>query len=114
VTYPSKESTTIPHPSPASPQPRERTSLQFVTQRPAFANLDLETRLDEGGVVVSAVDENASSWFTLLVSFGPSLVLIAAFVWLSRPAAAAGGGIFGLGKSPREAPQRCAADSHLR
>ena len=46
------------------------------------------------------VDENASSWFKLLVGFGPTLLLIAAFVWLSRrAAAAAGGGLFGLGRS---------------
>ena len=71
-----------------------------MTQRPVFADQDLERRLDETGVVVTAVDENASSWFTLLVSFGPTLVLIGAFVWLSRRAAAASGvGLFGLGKS---------------
>jgi cell division protease FtsH len=35
----------------------------------------------------------------LLVGFGPTLLLIAAFVWMSRRAAAAGGGLFGLGRS---------------
>ena len=74
--------------------------MQFKTQRPAFADQDLEKRLDEKGVVIKAVDENASSWFKLLVGFGPTLLLIGAFVWISRrAAAAAGGGLFGLGRS---------------
>ena len=54
--------------------------MQFKTQRPAFADPDLERRLDEKGVVIKAVDESASSWFKLLVGFGPTLLLIAAFV----------------------------------
>ncbi|RPJ69944.1 MAG: AAA family ATPase, partial [Acidobacteria bacterium] len=86
--------------APASRAPKARTSLQFRTQRPAFADQDLERRLAEKGVVIDAVDENASSWFKLLVGFGPTLLLIGAFVWLSRRAAAAsGGGLFSLGQS---------------
>ena len=50
-------------------------------------------------MVIKAVDENGSSWFKVLVGFGPTLLLIAAFVWLSRRAATAGGGLFGLGSS---------------
>jgi len=89
-------------PSAAS-APQPRASMQFRTQRPAFADQDLEKRLDEKGVVIKAVDENASSWFKLVVGFGPTLLLIGAFVWLSRRAAAAagaaGGGLFSLGRS---------------
>ena len=97
VTYPPQSSTA----SPQLPKPAKgASSTQFVTQRPVFADQDLERRLDETGVVVTAVDENASSWFTLFVGFGPTLVLVGAFVWLSRRAAAASGmGLFGLGKS---------------
>ena len=85
---------------PAASAPKARTSMQFRTERPAFADQDLERRLDEKGVVIKAVDQNASSWFKLVVGFGPTLLLIAAFVWLSRrAAAAAGGGLFGLGRS---------------
>jgi cell division protease FtsH len=51
-------------------------------------------------VIIKAVDENASSWFKLLVGFGPTLLLIGAFVLISRrAAAAAGGGLFSLGRS---------------
>src|SRR5205085_10964394 len=53
----------------------------------------------EQGVVIKALDENASSWLTLLIGFGPTLLLIGAFVLISRRAAAAGGGVFGLGRS---------------
>jgi len=99
-----KKKTTYPPPGPGAPAadaPKARESMEFRTQRPAFADQDLEKRLDDKGVVIKAVDENASSWFKLLVGFGPTLLLIAAFVWISRRAAAAagGGGLFSLGRS---------------
>ena len=77
-----------------------RTSAVFRTQRPSFVDPDLETGLEAQGVEVTAVDQNASSLFTVLISFGPSLLLIGGFLWLSRRAAAsAGSGLFGLGQS---------------
>jgi cell division protease FtsH len=99
-----KNKTAYPPPAPGAPAagaPKARESMEFRTQRPAFADQGLEDRLDEKGVVIKAVDENASSWFKLLVGFGPTLLLIAAFVWISRRAAAAagGGGLFSLGRS---------------
>ncbi len=95
TTYPPQEAK-----APAGNAPKANASMLFRTQRPAFADQDLEKRLDEKGVVINAVDENTSSWFKLLVGFGPTLLLVAAFVWISRrAAAAAGGGLFGLGKS---------------
>ncbi len=85
---------------PPPPDTTSRTALQFKTQRPAFADQELEQRLEQQAVVLRALDENAASWFKVLVSFGPTLLLIGAFVWLSRrAAAAAGGGIFGMGRS---------------
>jgi len=85
--------------SPSSNQLQPQTAMRFKTQRPAFADPGLETLLAEKNVVVEAVDESGSSWFKLVVGFGPTLLLIAAFLWLSRRAAAAGGGMFGLGRS---------------
>src|SRR2546430_74683 len=42
-------------------------------------------------------------WMTVLLSFGPTLLLIGGFLWLSRTAASqlggGGGGPFGLGRS---------------
>jgi cell division protease FtsH len=98
-----KANTTYPPPVPgaaAAEAPKARASKQFRTQRPAFADQDLEKRLDEKGVVIKAVDENSSYWFKLLVGFGPTLLLVGAFVFISRrAAAAAGGGLFSLGRS---------------
>jgi cell division protease FtsH len=98
-----KTKTTYPPPGPrpaSGTAPEARTSMQFRTQRPSFADQDLEKRLDEKGVIIKAVDENGSSWFKVLVGFGPTLLLVGAFVWLSRrSAAAAGGGLFSLGRS---------------
>ena len=103
VTYPLEQSpapTAKTTASPPADRSNARTSMQFKTQRPTFADQDLERRLEEKGVAIQAADESGSSWFKLLVGFGPTLLLIAAFVWISRrAAAAAGGGLFGLGRS---------------
>src|SRR6202007_2204273 len=85
--------------SPAPSQLKALTSIRFKTQRPIFADQDLGRLLEKKSVVIEAVDENVSSWFKLLVGFGPTLLLIAAFVWMSRRAAVSGGGLFGLGRS---------------
>ncbi len=74
------------------------SSTKFQTQRPAFANDDLETLLLEQGVVLNAKDPNAAAplWQTLLFSFGPTILLVLGFLYLSRRAAASGaGGILG-------------------
>ena len=92
---PPKEPGTAGSSSASKPQ----MLTHFRTQRPAFAGPGLEQLLDEKGVIVEAASENRSSFFELLVGFGPTLLLIAAFVWISRRAAAAGGGLFRLGRS---------------
>ena len=100
VTYPPPKAGTPAGQAHSPDQPDARTSTEFKTQRPIFADQDLERRLADQGVAVTAVDESASSWLKLLVSFGPTLLLIAAFVWISgRAAARAGGGLFSLGRS---------------
>jgi cell division protease FtsH len=103
VTFPPARSEPPSANAPASPpshQVEPQTSKRFKTQRPAFADPGLEKLLEEKGVVIEALDESVSSWFKLLVGFGPTVLLIAAFVWLSRrAAAAAGGGLFNLGSS---------------
>ncbi|TMF95847.1 MAG: ATP-dependent zinc metalloprotease FtsH [Chloroflexi bacterium] len=74
------------------------SSTKFQTQRPAFANDDLETQLRQHNVVMNAKDPNASTplWETLLFSFGPTILLVVGFLYLSRRAASAGaGGILG-------------------
>jgi cell division protease FtsH len=74
------------------------TSTKFQTQRPAFANDDLLTLLQNSNVVINAKDPNAATplWETLLFSFGPTILLVLGFLYLSRRAASAGaGGILG-------------------
>jgi len=76
------------------------TSKEFKTQRPTFADPGLEALLEEKDVVVNALSETGPAWLNFLLGFGPTILLIAAFIWLSRRASgAAGGGIFGLGRS---------------
>jgi cell division protease FtsH len=81
---------------------KAKSTQDFSTVAPAFANVGLETVLNEHGVIVNAkpVDEPRNPLLNLLLSFGPTLLLIGAFLWLSRRAAStAGGGLFSLGKS---------------
>ncbi|MDQ3858848.1 MAG: ATP-dependent zinc metalloprotease FtsH [Actinomycetota bacterium] len=78
------------------------TSKSFKTVRPSFAEDDLYAALVGKDVVVSAdpLEEPRSFLLTLLLSFGPTILLVALFVWLMRrSAAAAGGGLTGLGRS---------------
>ena len=83
--------------------PRPRPSADFSTVIPAFADPGLETLLDAHGGVINArpLDEPRNPLLTLLLSFGPTLLLIGGFLWLSqaRPAGQMGGGLFGLGRS---------------
>lgn len=69
----------------------------FKTQRPTFADAGLEALLDSKGVEVDAADQRNSSFFDLILSFGPTLLLIGVFVWISRRSAS--GGLFSLGRS---------------
>ena len=74
------------------------SSTKFQTQRPAFATDDLETLLQQHNVTINAKDPNAATplWVTLLFSFGPTILLVLIFLYLSRRAAGAGaGGILG-------------------
>jgi cell division protease FtsH len=74
------------------------SSTKFQTFRPAFATDDLETMLQEHNVTINAKDPNGSTplWETLLFSFGPTILLVIGFLYLSRRAAGAGaGGILG-------------------
>jgi cell division protease FtsH len=80
----------------------DKTSGQFQTVRPDFADPGLEALLVSKGVVINArpLEEPRSWWLNLLLSFGPTILLIGVFIWISqRAAGAASGGAFGLGRS---------------
>ncbi len=99
ITYPPPE----PKPTPgttAQPEAAEsHTSTKFKTRRPAFADPGLETLLEEKGAVINAVEETQPLWQSLLLGFGPTLLLIGGFVWLSQRAAGSAGGLLGIGRS---------------
>jgi cell division protease FtsH len=77
------------------------TSKSFETVRPSFAEDDLYATLVREDVVVSAepLEQPRSFLMTLLFSFGPTILLVALFIWLMRRSAGAGGGLTGLGRS---------------
>jgi len=80
------------------------TSTDFQTVQPQFADPGLETLLEQQGVVINArpLDEPRVWWQTVLLNFGPTLLLIGIFLWISTRAArqlGGAGGPFGLGRS---------------
>src|SRR5216683_4475682 len=81
------------------------TSNLFQTVMPQFADPGLETLLEQQGVTINAhsLDEARPWWQTLLLSFGPTLLLIGIFLYISTRAASqlggGSGGPFGLGRS---------------
>jgi cell division protease FtsH len=75
---------------------------EFETVRPAFAEQDgLAELLYRKHVQVNArsIDEGRSFLATLLISLGPTLLIVVLFVWLFRRSAAAAGGAMSLGRS---------------
>jgi cell division protease FtsH len=79
----------------------------FNTQVPAFVNTDDLTRLlDEQDVVTNAEppDDGRGFLATLILGFGPTLLLVAIFIWLFRRAGAGGAlGSFGRAGARRVA-----------
>src|SRR6202158_3058532 len=73
-------------------------ATHFTTQHPSFASDGLETLLEQHGVTINAKPENPPLpfWEQLLLSVGPTLLIVLALVYLIRRAASAGaGGILG-------------------
>jgi cell division protease FtsH len=95
---------TFKQPTTPPSQPNAQPSSQFQTVMPQFADPGLETLLEQQGVTINAkpLDEPRSWWQTLLLSFGPTILLIGLFFWISTRAASqlgGSGGPFGLGRS---------------
>jgi cell division protease FtsH len=75
------------------------TATNFTTQRPAFATDDLETLLNKNNVTILAEPPNPPTplWESLLLGFGPTLLLVFGFLYLLRRSSAlAGGGAGGI------------------
>lgn len=74
-----------------------RAADTFTTELPAFVDPGLESFLIGHGVELSAVPiRQGSGWGTILLGFGPALLIIAFYVWLYRRASR-GGGMGGMG-----------------
>ncbi len=83
------------------PGGKEQKVTQFETQVPTFVTTDdLTKSLSDQGVVVNAKppDDGRSILGTLLLGFGPTLLLIGIFIWIFRRQAS-GAGLGGFGRS---------------
>lgn len=97
----------VPLPETADAEPAEPVTIErFSTTLPSFLEPGLETLLLENDVEINAetLQEVRSPLLTFLFSFGPALLMIGLFIWLSRRMAAGGGmgglgNMFGMGKS---------------
>src|SRR5262249_42152002 len=93
----------VADPNPATPTPEGQTAptyTNFATITPAFDDPELLPLLERNNVVITAkpLDQPRSALLTLLISFGPTLLLLGGFLWLSsRAAQSANRGIFGIG-----------------
>jgi cell division protease FtsH len=106
-----RQPVTVPATTPGA---TERSATDFATVTPAFADPGLETLLEQQGAVINArsLDQPANPLLSLLLGFGPTVLLIGAFLWLSgRPsnAAGSGGGMFSFGRSRAKRYDQAAA-----
>ncbi|MBK9712339.1 MAG: ATP-dependent zinc metalloprotease FtsH [Kouleothrix sp.] len=88
-------------PNPPEGQPAQPYT-KFATIKPAFDDPELLSLLEKNSVVITAksLDQPRSPLLNLLLAFGPAVLLIGGFIWLSsRATRAATGGVFGMGRS---------------
>ena len=92
------------------PNSTSTPASEFTTELPEFANNNqLLALLQKKGVVINASSPSTgtSLLVTLLLSFGPAILLVALFVWLMRRAAggiSGGIGAFGRSRAQRVEP----------
>jgi cell division protease FtsH len=75
---------------------------KFKTQVPAFIDTaDLTKTLASKNVVInaSAPDSGRSAFWTLILGFGPTILLVGLFVYFARRMSAGGGALGGFGRS---------------
>jgi cell division protease FtsH len=91
----------------------DETAKRFKTEVPTFANEDqLAGLLEDEDVVVNASPPGSRSLLeTILFSFGPTILLVALFIWLFRRAASAGAGGGMLGQFGRSRAKRVEAET---
>ena len=81
---------------------------RFETVRPSLGDDGLLSLLLQKHVSVNAkpLEQGQSWWVSLLIGFGPTLLLVGLFVLLARRAASAAGGLGGLGGLGRSRAKR--------
>jgi cell division protease FtsH len=104
VTWPPESAAKGPPDAKGLAQPAPRTADTFTTELPAFVDPGLEKFLIDHEVEISAVPiREGGGLGTLLLGFGPAILIIAFYVWLYRRAAQGGGmglgGMMGIGRS---------------
>jgi cell division protease FtsH len=74
------------------------SATRFTTERPVYAGVDLEPLLDQHHVVEIAKPQTDQTplWQTLLFSFGPTLLFLGLFLYISRRLAGGGAGAGGI------------------
>ncbi|MFZ2625999.1 MAG: ATP-dependent zinc metalloprotease FtsH [Propionibacterium sp.] len=97
-----KQSAIVPE---SSDSKRGESYTQFTTERPTWANDDLLSVLNSHGVTVSAVSviTETSPLVSLLMAFGPWILLIGAYLWFANRMTK-GGGLGGLGMNREVKP----------
>ncbi|MDO8209983.1 ATP-dependent zinc metalloprotease FtsH [Conexibacter sp. CPCC 206217] len=88
--------------NPARGRDGSVTSTKFSTEIPAFADTDDLTKLlQDNDVIVNAKppEDGPSLLVSLLLGFGPVILIVLLFVMLSRRMAGAGGGMMSFGRS---------------
>jgi cell division protease FtsH len=97
------------------PDSKAPASRQFVTELPAFTDdKALLALLQSKGVMIDATAPSTGTplFWTILLSFGPALLIVSLFVWMARRAAGGiGGGISGFGRSRAQRVEP--ADQHV-
>jgi len=103
ITWPPPNDPQQPAPGQRGPQVQSRSADTFTTELPAFVDPGLESFLIEHKVEISAVPIRESGVLsTLLLGFGPALILIGFYIWMYRRAmqgGGLGGGLMGIGRS---------------
>jgi cell division protease FtsH len=85
---------------------KDETAKQFETEFPTFADdRQLSKLLEQNDVTITAEPPGQRSLFqTILLGFGPTILLVALFVWFFRRAAGGGIGQFGRSRARRVEP----------
>jgi cell division protease FtsH len=85
---------------------KDETAKQFETEFPTFADdRELSKLLEQNDVTITAEPPGQRSLLqTILLGFGPTILLVALFVWFFRRAAGGGIGQFGRSRARRVEP----------